>query len=223
MNRKSPSAERILEQAYRVYSFEELRCLSDASLVNLTLLLEEKMLKHGNVIPLEVLQSIRVRADKYPQEPSDYHRPQKPPLPKRTSFLEQRLHVEFEPEQLKRKIAHDEWRRRVWLENNANPVTKDDIVDAMKAVSSVDELAALSSIERRNFASVVGRRLAKAGPPPTLDELQGLKELAIEHLWCSATSRAAEVHTSMANTDVDRCLERAAERLKQEMFRAMTS
>lgn len=206
MSIKSPSAEKVLKQAYQIYSFKELKDLPDDALVNLTLLLEEKIIEHGDLIPWSELRAIRDRANKYPDDRSLYFRPRKPPLPKHASFLEQRLHIEFEPESLKRQIVHDEWRRQVWLENNAKAVTKQDIIDAMLAVSTRDELEALSPIERRNFASVVLRRLRKAGPSPTLDELQGLKELALEHLWCQA------FNTLGAKTDAKDAFEQAKSR-----------
>jgi len=45
---------------------------------------------------------------------------------------------------------------------------------------------------RVHFFSMIGRRLDKPGPPPTVEELQGIKELATEHLWHPELTRQLE-------------------------------
>jgi hypothetical protein len=61
-------------------------------------------------------------------------------------------------------------------------VSSDDISKAVLKVFSKEEISALPEIQLRNFAVLVQMRLEKAGSPPSVSELEGLKELALEHL-----------------------------------------
>lgn len=65
---------------------------------------------------------------------------------------------------------------------NKEQVSSDDISKAVLKVFSREEISALPQRQLEDFAVMVQMRLEKAGPPPTVDELQGLKELALEHL-----------------------------------------
>ena len=62
----------------------------------------------------------------------------------------------------------------------------DEVVAAVLRIFTRDQIRDLSPMPFRGFVAMVARRLAKAGPPPTDDELEGLRELAFEHLWHSA-------------------------------------
>ena len=68
---------------------------------------------------------------------------------------------------------------------NREPSTE-EVVAAVLRIFTRDQIRDLSPIPFRGFVAMVARRLAKAGPPPTDDELEGLRELAFEHLWHSA-------------------------------------
>lgn len=103
------------------------------------------------------------------------------------------------------------------------PVSSQDITAAARQVCSLDELQQMSRIQLGNLGTVIARRLAKDGPPPTVDELQGLKELALEHLWHPAMDAVSTPRTppSQPDTSDPRDLNQAAKRLQQEMVRAM--
>lgn len=62
----------------------------------------------------------------------------------------------------------------------------EEVVAAVLRIFTREEIQDLSPTPFRSFVAMVARRLAKAGPPPTDDELDGLRELAFEHLWHSA-------------------------------------
>lgn len=103
------------------------------------------------------------------------------------------------------------------------PVSSQDITDAALKVFSRDEIVALPQRQRRDFLALVQLRLEKSGPPPTVDELQGLKELALEHLSHPAMDAVSTPRTppSQPDTSDPRDLNQAAKRLQQEMVRAM--
>ena len=61
--------------------------------------------------------------------------------------------------------------------------TSAEITEAVFKIFTPDQIRAASPMPMRNFIYMVRRRLQKAGPPPTVDELDGLRELAFEHLW----------------------------------------
>lgn len=64
--------------------------------------------------------------------------------------------------------------------------TSVEITEAVLKIFTPEQIRAASSMPMRNFIYMVKRRLQKAGPPPTVDELDGLRELAFEHLWTGA-------------------------------------
>jgi len=68
------------------------------------------------------------------------------------------------------------------------PVTKDDIVEAALKVCTREELRSMSKPTLLSLGTLLGRRLEKL-PPPTVDELIGIKELVTEHLWHPALGR----------------------------------
>ena len=58
-----------------------------------------------------------------------------------------------------------------------------DISEAALKVCSREELTQMSKPQRLSLLHLISRRLKKPGPPPTLAELQGLKELVTDHLF----------------------------------------
>jgi hypothetical protein len=54
------------------------------------------------------------------------------------------------------------------------------------------ELATMARQPRNMFFSMLDRRLRESGPPPTVDEVDGFKELATVHLWCDAFTALAK-------------------------------
>ena len=66
---------------------------------------------------------------------------------------------------------------------NKEPASSNAISEAALKVCSREEIIQMSTPQRRSFLHLVARRLDKPGPPPTQDELVGIKELATEHLW----------------------------------------
>lgn len=64
-----------------------------------------------------------------------------------------------------------------------------EVVENALRIMSWDDLNSISAIPQRNLLAMIRRRLQKDGPPPTDDELEGIKELALEHLWHSAFER----------------------------------
>jgi hypothetical protein len=65
-------------------------------------------------------------------------------------------------------------------------VSAEEIKAAALRIFTHDEIQNLSRIPFRGFLILIEKRLRKDGPPPTDDELDGLRELAFEHLWHSA-------------------------------------
>lgn len=72
---------------------------------------------------------------------------------------------------------------------NKGKVSSTDISKAALKVFSKEEISALPQIQRRNFLVLVQMRLEEAGQPPSVSELEGLKELALEHLSHPALGR----------------------------------
>ena len=69
-------------------------------------------------------------------------------------------------------------------ENGA--VSAEEVVAAVLRIFTREQIRDLSPMPFQNFVGMVTRRLEKDEPPPTDDELEGLRELAFEHLWHSA-------------------------------------
>lgn len=67
--------------------------------------------------------------------------------------------------------------------SNEKPVTAADIKAAALKVFTYDELAQMPKPLRSSICHLIGKRLAKDGPPPTVAELEGIKELVLGHLW----------------------------------------
>ena len=68
------------------------------------------------------------------------------------------------------------------------------ISQAALKVCSREELEQMSRISRMNLGSLIANRLEKAGPPPTVAELQGLKELALDYLSHPALERLSAIN-----------------------------
>ncbi len=64
-----------------------------------------------------------------------------------------------------------------------DPVSSSDISAAALKVFSREELVAMPRPQRLSLMSMIERRLNKDDPPPTLAELQEMRELVEEHLW----------------------------------------
>jgi hypothetical protein len=62
------------------------------------------------------------------------------------------------------------------------PVSSSAICEAALKVFSRAEIAKLTKMQLSNFVYMVEMRLKEPGPPPTVDELEGLKEILLEHL-----------------------------------------
>jgi hypothetical protein len=71
-------------------------------------------------------------------------------------------------------------------------VSSTDISKAALKVCSREELEQMSRPQRMNLMSLIATRLEKAGPPPSVSELEGLKELALEHLSHPALGRLSK-------------------------------
>ena len=69
--------------------------------------------------------------------------------------------------------------------------TVEAIIAAALEVFTSDELNQLVPQVRASVLGMIGRRLAEPGPPPTRDELEGIRELATEHLWPAALNGLA--------------------------------
>lgn len=118
-----------------------------------------------------------------------------------------------------------------------------EITDAVFAVFDPEVVETLSPNPFRHFVGMVRRRLEKPGPPPTFDELVGLKELAFDHLWHSAfdvyaprrpepepkrrvaKNEVPEIHIRRDGTIMEGaarwCLQCVHEKLAEEIGRAM--
>ena len=73
------------------------------------------------------------------------------------------------------------------------PASSTAISEAALKVFSRDELTAMPKPQRLSLMGIIGRRLDKKGPPPTLEELQGIRELVTEHLWHPALGAFSQV------------------------------
>lgn len=62
-------------------------------------------------------------------------------------------------------------------------VSPDDIYATALKVFSREELTQMQTQPLRSLMGMISRRLKKDGPPPTQDELLGIRELVEEHLW----------------------------------------
>ena len=65
------------------------------------------------------------------------------------------------------------------------------INEAASRVFTREELTAMPRPQLLTLGSLVAKRLDQAGPPPTQDELEGIRELVTEHLWHGALSKHA--------------------------------
>jgi hypothetical protein len=65
-------------------------------------------------------------------------------------------------------------------------VSSKDISAAALQVFSREELQQMPEQVGLNLMHLIAKRLKQPGPPPTQDELEGIKELVTEHLWHSA-------------------------------------
>lgn len=66
-----------------------------------------------------------------------------------------------------------------------------DVISATALkVFSREELTQMPRQQRLSLMGMIGRRLEKDGPPPTQDELQGLRELVEQDLWHPALGRS---------------------------------
>lgn len=68
-------------------------------------------------------------------------------------------------------------------------VSAEEIKAAALRIFTHDEIKNLSRIPFRSFLILIEKRLREDGPQPTDDELDGLRELAFEHLWHSTFDR----------------------------------
>lgn len=66
------------------------------------------------------------------------------------------------------------------------------IVDAALQVFTREELRQMSGPSLRSLGHLISKRLDKPGPPPTHDELLGIRELVTEWLWHPALDAHAE-------------------------------
>ncbi|MEY5007231.1 MAG: hypothetical protein RL764_547 [Pseudomonadota bacterium] len=89
------------------------------------------------------------------------------------------------------------------LNTNAKTVSSKELADAALKVFTREEIPFLPERPFRDFLAAVARRLQKDGPPPTVDELIGLKELAFEHLWHPAIEAAKVDSVSWQNQDTE--------------------
>ena len=66
---------------------------------------------------------------------------------------------------------------------NKEPASSNAISEAALKVCSREELTQMDKVSLSNLGHLIARRLDKPGPPPTQDELVGIKELVTDHLW----------------------------------------
>lgn len=64
----------------------------------------------------------------------------------------------------------------------------EDILAAAQQVFSMEDLQQMVKPQLSLLMDMIAKRLDKDKPAPTLAELQGIKELATEHLWNPAFS-----------------------------------
>ena len=84
---------------------------------------------------------------------------------------------------------------------NKEPASSNAISEAVLRVCSREELNQMDKVSLSNLGHLIGHRLDRPGPPPTQDELQGIKELVTEHLWHPALSRLSEPSPNSATTN----------------------
>jgi hypothetical protein len=73
------------------------------------------------------------------------------------------------------------------------PVSPKDIYEAALQVFLPGELSKMPRQQSISIALMIERRLNQDGPPPTKAELEGIKELVLEHLWHPALSALSEI------------------------------
>ena len=81
------------------------------------------------------------------------------------------------------------------------PTSSNAIFEAALTVCSKAEFAKMSEQQGSSFLHLVAKRLDKPGPAPTQAELEGIKELATEHLWHPALSRLSNPSPDTATTN----------------------
>lgn len=70
-------------------------------------------------------------------------------------------------------------------------VSTADIIAAALKVFTAGELSSMPDPQRRSLANLIAKRLEQSGPPPTVEELEGIRELAEVHLWHPAFTAAS--------------------------------
>lgn len=83
---------------------------------------------------------------------------------------------------------------------NKEPESLNAVSEAALKVFSREELIQMSSPQRRSFLHLVAKRLDEPGSPPTLAELEGIKELVTKHLWHPAFNQLSEQLQDSATT-----------------------
>jgi hypothetical protein len=73
---------------------------------------------------------------------------------------------------------------------NKEPASPQAIYEMALKVCTKEELTRLPENSLLSLGGMIGRRLDKAGPPPTVDELEGIKEMQAD-LWHPALGRVA--------------------------------
>jgi hypothetical protein len=71
------------------------------------------------------------------------------------------------------------------------PVSSQAIREAALKVFSLEELGQMARPQLSSLGHLIAKRLAQPGPPPTKDELEGIKELVTEHLWHGSLNKYA--------------------------------
>jgi len=72
-------------------------------------------------------------------------------------------------------------------------VSSSDISKAALKVFSPEEIQQLPRPMKLSLIGMLHRRLEKPGPPPTQDELEGIKELVTVHLWHPSLTTTANL------------------------------
>ena len=81
-------------------------------------------------------------------------------------------------------------------EMKKEPASVSAISEAALKVFTREELTQMPRPLRLSLMNLIGNRLDESHkPPPTVAELEGIKELLLEHLWCPAFT-AAPGHTN---------------------------
>ena len=83
---------------------------------------------------------------------------------------------------------------------NKEPASLSAISEAALKVFSREELTQLGQPPLRSLGSLIGHRLDRPGPPPTQDELVGIKELVTDHLWHPAFNQLSKPLPDSATT-----------------------